>query len=245
MRFAGKVALVTGGGSGIGRATVDWLWAEGATVAVLDLDPETAAAAGEGERRMAVACDVADITAVREAVAAVSAQLGGIDLLVNCAGWDRIMPFLDTDPDLWERVLAVNLRGPIGVTHTVLPQMIERGSGAVVNVSSDAGRVGSSGEVVYSAAKGGVIAFTKAVAREVARYGIRVNCVAPGPTDTPFLEGFGEDTQKILDAMVRQTPLRRLAQPADVAAAIAFLASDDARHITGQTLSVSGGLTMV
>jgi 2-hydroxycyclohexanecarboxyl-CoA dehydrogenase len=189
--------------------------------------------------------DVADPEAVQAMVTHVEAAVGAPDVLVNAAGWDRITRFVESEPDFWEQVLDINLRGPIAVCHAVLPGMIERGAGAIVNLASDAGRVGSSGEVVYSAAKGGVIAFSKALAREVARHKIRVNCVAPGPTDTPFLQIFGPDSEKILDGMVRQTPLRKLATPDDIAAAVAFLASDDAGHITGQTLSVSGGLTMV
>jgi 2-hydroxycyclohexanecarboxyl-CoA dehydrogenase len=163
-------------------------------------------------------------------------------VLVNCAGWDRAMPFADTDDDFWVRVIDINLLGPIALTHAVLPHLEE--GAAIVNVASDAGRVGSSGEVVYSAAKGGVIAFTKALAREVAKRGIRVNAVAPGPTDTPFLTNFDE-SGRLAEAMIRQTPLRKLATPEDVAEAISFLASPAASHITGQVLSVSGGLTMV
>jgi len=170
--------------------------------------------------------------------------LGPIDVLVNNAGWDRIGPFIDSDEALWDRLLAVNLKGPIACSHAVLPGMIERRQGRIVCVASDAGRVGSSGEVVYSATKGGVIAFAKALAREVARHGILVNCVAPGPTDTPFLQGFGGN-ERILEAMTKATPLRRLARPEEIAAAISFLASADAGFITGQTLSVNGGLTML
>ena len=161
---------------------------------------------------------------------------------MNCAGWDRAQAFTETDPDFWHKVVGINLIGTIAVTHAALGHMPD--GSAIVNVASDAGRVGSSGEVVYSAAKGGVIAFSKALAREVARRRIRVNAVAPGPTDTPFLESF-DDSGKLAEAMARQTPLRRLATPGDVAAAICFLASDEASHITGQVLSVSGGLTMV
>jgi 2-hydroxycyclohexanecarboxyl-CoA dehydrogenase len=188
--------------------------------------------------------DLAEVESIVAMVADVSDSLGAPEIVIQAAGWDSIAQFVDTSPEFWDRVLAINLRGPMAVAHAVLPAMIERGGGALVFVSSDAGRVGSSGEVVYSAAKGGTIAFAKGLAREVSRHLIRVNCVAPGPTDTPFLNIFGSDSEKILSAMVRQTPLRRLASPDDVAAAIAFLASDDARHITGQTLSVSGGLTM-
>jgi 2-hydroxycyclohexanecarboxyl-CoA dehydrogenase len=174
-------------------------------------------------------------------------QVGPVDVLVNNAGWDHIARFVDTDEAFWDRVLAINLKGQIACAHAVLPGMIERKSGRIICVASDAGRVGSSGEVVYSAAKGGVIAFSKGLAREVARYGICVNAVAPGPADTPFLKIFSEDpaNERIVEAMVRATPLRRLAQPDDVAGVIAFLASDDAAFMTGQTVSVSGGLTML
>jgi 2-hydroxycyclohexanecarboxyl-CoA dehydrogenase len=174
-------------------------------------------------------------------------QVGPIDVLVNNAGWDRVQRFVDSDEAFWDRVLAINLKGQIACAHAVLPGMIERQQGRIICVASDAGRVGSSGEVVYSAAKGGVIAFTKAVAREVARFNICVNAVAPGPADTPFLKIFSEDpsNERIVEAMVRATPLRRLAQPVDVAGVIAFLASDDAAFMTGQTVSVSGGLTML
>ncbi|GIU92664.1 MAG: 2-hydroxycyclohexanecarboxyl-CoA dehydrogenase [Acidimicrobiia bacterium] len=238
MRFRDRVCLVTGGGSGIGAAVVERLASEGGRVAVLDLAP--------GDRSdLALECDVTDDGAVRAAVRRVIDEFHRVDVLVSAAGWDRIVRFVDSDPQLWDRVLAVNLRGAISVTHAVLPSMSAHGRGSVVFVASDAGRVGSSGEAVYSAAKGGLIAFGKALAREVARDGIRVNSVAPGPTDTPFLDIFGAESSRILEAMIRQTPLRRLATPADVAAAVCFLASDEAAHITGQTLSVSGGLTMI
>lgn len=247
-RFADRVAVVTGAASGIGRATALRLAAEGATVAVADLDIDRGRATvdlleGPGDS-FALAVDIADLDAVTDLVAGVIERAGRIDVLVNNAGFDRIEPFLASEPAIWDRLLAVNLRGPIAMTHAVLPHMIEGGGGAIVCVASDAGRVGSAGEVVYSAAKGGTIAFAKAVAREVARHGVRVNCVAPGPTDTPLLDEFG-DRKGILDAIVRATPLRRLAQPEEIAAMVAFLASDDAGFVTGQTVSVSGGLTMV
>ncbi|MDH4117352.1 MAG: SDR family oxidoreductase [Acidimicrobiia bacterium] len=246
MKFKDRVALVVGGASGIGRTTAELLGMEGAIVAVADLDPELARHVAVGiAQAQAFEVDIAEPDSVKAMVDDVESVFGPIDLMVQAAGWDRVSRFVETDPPFWDRVLEINLRGPIAVAHTVLPGMIEKGSGSIVFVSSDAGRVGSSGEVVYSAAKGGVIAFVKALAREVARNRIRVNCVAPGPTDTPFLQIFGPDSEKILDAMVKQTPLRKLAAPDDIARAIAFLLSDDAGHITGQTLSVSGGLTMV
>ena len=235
------IAIVTGGGSGIGRATARRLTRDGYQVAVADLNLQAAQDTGCA---LALEVDVADVEAVRRMVAAVTNQLGSVDLLVNNAGWDRIGPFMDSDEALWDRLLAVNLKGPIACAHAVLPGMIERHAGRIVCVASDAGRVGSSGEVVYSATKGGVIAFAKALAREVARHGILVNCVAPGPTDTPFLQAFG-GSERILEAMTKATPLRRLAQPDEIAAAVAFFASPDAAFITGQTLSVNGGLTML
>src|SRR5439155_11314261 len=170
---------------------------------------------------------------------------GEVDVLVNNAGWDRVMPFLETGPDFWHRNISINLLGPIAVTHAFARGMAERGRGRIVNVASDAGRTGSTGETVYAAAKGGVIAFTKSLARELARQGVTVNCVCPGPTETPFLEVFAAGGEKILEGMRRAIPLRRFATTDEIAAAVAFLASEDAAYITGQTLSVSGGLTMM
>lgn len=239
--------IVTGGAGGIGRATASKLAARGARVAVADLDGEAAERVAAGlPGASAVQVDVTDAASVRAMVDGVVAAEGRIDALVNNAGWDQIGPFVDTDEQLWDRLLAINLKGQIACAHAAVPHMIERRSGRVLCVASDAGRVGSMGEVVYSAAKGGVIAFAKALAREVARYGVTVNVVAPGPTQTPFLERFTEGGRDgILEAMVKATPLRRLAVPEDIADAIAFFVSDEADFITGQTLSVSGGLTMV
>lgn len=231
-------AIVTGASSGIGLATTHLLIDRGYLVAMLDLAP----ASLESENAVHYFVDLADRGAVVEVATTVGADLGPISALINCAGWDKAMPFIETDAPFWTKVIDINLLGPIALTHAVLGLMSD--GSAIVNVASDAGRVGSSGEVVYSAAKGGIIAFSKALAREVARRGIRVNVVAPGPTDTPFLAGFDE-TGKLAEAMIRQTPLRKLATPKDVAEAIGFLASDAAGHITGQVLSVSGGLTMV
>jgi 2-hydroxycyclohexanecarboxyl-CoA dehydrogenase len=177
-------------------------------------------------------------------VARVKQQFGRIDVLVNNAGWDKAGPFLDSDEADWDRVIAINLYGVLNTSKAVLRVMAEQGAGAVVNLGSDAGRVGSSGEAVYSAAKGGVIAFTKAAAREMARYQVNVNCVCPGPTDTPLFASLGGDNPKLRDALIRAIPFRRLADPRDLANAVAFLASDEANYITGQTVSVSGGLTM-
>jgi len=234
MRFEGINAIVTGGAAGIGKATVKRLEAEGARVGVLDIT--------DVDSMLSVSADISDLDAVRPAVGQMAESLGSIDLLVNCAGWDQAMPFIDTDQAFWEKVVGINLLGPIAVSHATLTHMPDGGS--IVNVASDAGRVGSTGEVVYSGAKGGVIGFTKALARETARRGIRVNCVAPGPTDTALLESF-DPAGKLADAITKQTPLRKLATAGDIASAICFLGSADAGHITGQVLSVSGGLTMV
>jgi 2-hydroxycyclohexanecarboxyl-CoA dehydrogenase len=233
-RLDGKVAMVTGAGQGIGRAIAEELEAEGATVVATDLVPSASV----------VACDVTDPDAVRAVVRGVHQDHGRIDVLVNNAGWDVAAPFVDSDPADWDRVIRINLYGTLHTCKEVLPIMVAQGAGAVVNLGSDAGRVGSSGEAVYSAAKGGIIAFTKAVAREVARHGVRVNCVSPGPTDTALFASMGGDDPRLRDALVRAIPMRRLAQPADIAHAVAFYASDEAAFITGQTISVSGGLTM-
>jgi 2-hydroxycyclohexanecarboxyl-CoA dehydrogenase len=244
------VAVVTGGGGAIGAAVCHRLAATGRPVVVIDL--ESAAAqrvAGElaGEGHRGVALDVADTEAVREAVASVEAEVGPIGALINVAGWDRFVPFVDTTPEFWERVIAVNYRGTLNTMHAVLPHMIDRQRGRIVSVASDAARVGSSLESIYAGAKGAVISFSKSVAREVARYGITVNVVCPGPTDTPLIRGMADELgsgERFVDALTRAIPMRRLATADDVAPAIVFLASADAGFITGQTLSVSGGLTM-
>ncbi len=241
-----RVAVVTGGAKGIGAAIAARLSSDGLAVAVLDVDADSAEATAAGLGGSAHPADVSSYDSVRSAVDQVLERWGRIDVLVNNAGWDRVQPFLDNEPELWNRLIGVNLLGPINLCHLVLPHMVSQGSGRVVNVASDAGRVGSSGEVVYSACKGGVIALTKALAREMARHGITVNCVCPGPTDTPLLaEIRSEETgDRIIDAIVRATPLRRLATPEDVAEAVAFFASGDSDFVTGQVVSVSGGLTM-
>jgi 2-hydroxycyclohexanecarboxyl-CoA dehydrogenase len=242
--------MVTGAGRGIGEAIADALAAGGAAVAVCDLDSAAAAktAAGIAERHGArvagVPVDIADSAAVRTAVSRAESELGPIDILVNNAGIDVIERFTDSAEETWDRIIAVNLRGTITVTRAVLDGMIERGSGRIIHIASDAGRVGSSGEVVYSATKGGVIAFGKALAREVARHGITMNSVCPGPTDTALLDQVAAYSQKLRDGLARAIPLGRVGQPADIAGAVVFLASDEAAYITGQTLSVSGGLTM-
>jgi 2-hydroxycyclohexanecarboxyl-CoA dehydrogenase len=248
----GKVALVTGGGGGIGTAICTRLAEEGCTVGVFDIDEaaanKTAQAVDQaGGGSHGVACDITDYDAVKASVAAFEAAAGPVDILVNNAGWDRFINFVDTEPGFWDQVIAINLKGPIHLHHAVLPGMAERRAGAVVNVASDAGRVGSSGEAVYSACKGGLIAFTKTVARELARSGVRANTVCPGPTETALFQSFlgeGPQGEKIHEALKRSIPLKRLGQPEDMPGAVAFLASDDAAYITGQTLSVSGGLTM-
>lgn len=244
---AGGVVVVTGAGSGIGAGTARLLAERGTRVIVSDVDLDAARAVAHTlPGADAIRLDVTDSGSIREAFRELDATHGGIDALVSNAGWDRIGPFLDSDEELWDQIIAINLKGQIACAHAVLPYMIGRGHGRIVCLASDAGRVGSTGEVVYSAAKGGVIAFVKGLAREVARHGILVNAIAPGPTNTPFLERFEtEGRTGIVDAMIKATPLRRLAEPDDIASAIWFMLSDGADFITGQTLSVSGGLTMV
>jgi 2-hydroxycyclohexanecarboxyl-CoA dehydrogenase len=242
-----RVAIVTGGAKGIGAAICNRLSDDGFAVAVMDTDAEGAeATAKELPRASAHVADVSSYPAVEAAVDDVLERWERVDAVVNNAGWDRVQPFLENEPDLWPKLIGINLQGPINLAHTVLPRMVDRRSGRVVNIASDAGRVGSSGEAVYSACKGGVIALTKALAREMARHGITVNCVCPGPTDTPLLaEIRSEETgDRIIDAITRATPLRRLAQPEDIAHAVAFFLSPGAAFITGQVVSVSGGLTM-
>jgi 2-hydroxycyclohexanecarboxyl-CoA dehydrogenase len=235
-----RVAVVTGGSGGIGGAIAELLVARGMGVAIWDLAPPAASDGG----LLAVAVDVTDRDRVEAAHRQTETALGPVDVLVNNAGIDIIAPFLDSTEDEWRRTIEVNLIGTVRCCHVVVPGMVERERGSIVNIASDAGRVGSSGEVVYSGTKGGVIAFTKALAREVARASVRANCVCPGPTDTPLLAQVADHNPRLVDALSRAIPMRRIGQPADVAPAVAFLASDDAGYITGQTLSVSGGLTM-
>jgi 2-hydroxycyclohexanecarboxyl-CoA dehydrogenase len=247
-----RTALVTGGARGIGRAICEQLAEADLDVVVADLRfeeaQETAAALeAKGVAAWAVELDVVDPDGVKAVVEGVTEKFGGVDVLVNNAGWDDLKLFVDGDEELWQRVVDINYLGPLRVTHAALPGMIERRWGRVINIGSDAGRVGSSLESVYSGAKGGVIAFTKTLAREVARYAITANTVCPGPTDTPFMrETVAEqgDADTVMGAMVRAVPLRRLALPAEIASAVAFFAREENGYITGQTLSVSGGLTM-
>jgi 2-hydroxycyclohexanecarboxyl-CoA dehydrogenase len=249
----GKTAIVTGAGSGIGRAIAARLAAEGVTVGVFDIRGDAASAVvkeieGTGGAAHAQVCDIADYAAVVAAVQSFETTTGrGTDILVNNAGWDTPIPFLKTDEAFWKKVVAINWFGPLHMTHAVAQGMAARKNGRIINIASDAGRVGSSGEVVYSGCKGATIAFGKALAREVARSNVLINTVCPGPTDTPAMNAFvgtGEQGQKIRDAMVRGVPLGRIGDPDDYPGLVAFLASDDAAFITGQTISVSGGLTM-
>lgn len=245
-RLQDRVTIVTGAGSGIGKATAMTCAAEGAFVAVTDLDGAAAeaVAAALGGSASAHQVDVADKAAVDAMVSAVTDAHGRVDVLVNNAGWDVGRPFVDTDADLWAKVIAISFVGVLNTCHAVLPVMARQGSGSVVNLASDAGRVGSSGEAVYAGAKAGVIGFSKAIAREHARDGVNVNVVCPGPTDTALFASMGGDNPKLREALTRAIPFRRLGRPEDIASAVAFLASDEASFITGQTLSVSGGLTM-
>ena len=250
--LTGKPAIVTGGASGIGRAICQRLGEEGCKVGIFDLNAAGAEETAEMIRRAggqasAHRVDITDHEAVARGVAEFEAKQGPTAILVNNAGWDQIVNFLDSDLALWDKVIAINLRGPLNMHHVVLRGMAERGGGKVVNISSDAGRVGSSGEAVYSACKGGLIAFTKTMARELARKGVTLNVICPGPTDTPLFAataGAGEVGAKIAEGLKRAIPLKRLGRPEDLPGAVAFLSSDDAGFITGQVLSVSGGLTM-
>ena len=245
-RLNDKTAIVTGAGQGIGRAIAGRLAADGATVIVTDVNGDAAreAAAGIGGTAVARPMDVTSPASVAAATDWAAGEFGRIDVLVNNAGWDTAGPFTESDPADWDRIIQINLYGVLHTCRAVLPVMVSQGGGTVVNIASDAGRVGSSGEAVYSAAKGGVIAFTKSTARELARHHINVNCVCPGPTDTALFASLGGDNPKLREALTRAIPMRRLAEPRDIAGVAAFLASPDAAYLTGQAVSVSGGLTM-
>ena len=246
MRLEGKIVLVTGGASGIGRATCEVLASAGAHVYVADIDADKGAETvqavlRDGGTAEFIEADVTNRTALENAAASLMADKGRLDVLVNAAGWDIIQPFAENTFEYIDKIVALNFLGPVNVTKIFLPLLQAADAATIVNVASDAGRVGSSGETVYAGAKGGVIAFTKSLAREVARYSIRVNCVCPGPTDTPL---FHSQPEKMREALVRAIPMRRLCKPEEVANTILFLASDSSDFITGQLISVSGGLTM-
>jgi len=246
MRLDGKTAVVTGAASGIGRATAQSLAQAGAHVLLGDIAVEAGEQAAEAIRREGqgaefIRLDVTDLESIESFKGAAYARRENVDIVVNVAGWGKIQPFVENTPEFWRKVIDLNLFGPIAVSRAFIDRMIERGTGKIINVSSDAGRVGSLGETVYSGAKGGVIAFTKGLAREAARYNINVNCVCPGPTETPLLAAVPE---KFREAFIRVTPLRRLAKPEEVADAVLFFASAQSDFVTGQVLSVSGGMTM-
>ena len=251
-RFDNQTVVVTGGGGGIGGATCRRFVREGAKVAVFDLNAEAAekVASGiraEGGSAQAFRCDITDRASVDAAVAATESQLGPVDVLVNNAGWDVFKPFTKTEPAQWDKLIAINLTGALHMHHAILPGMAARKKGRVVNIASDAARVGSSGEAVYAACKGGLVSLSKTLAREHARHGITVNVVCPGPTDTALFADYKEgagNPEKLLEAFTRSIPLGRIGQPDDLPGAIVFFASDDAAFVTGQVLSVSGGLTM-
>jgi 2-hydroxycyclohexanecarboxyl-CoA dehydrogenase len=242
MNFDGKTVLVTGGASGIGKATVMAFARAGATVICADVN----AAAGEALKKEGngkidfVAVDMAKPESIRAAAAEVLKKYPRVDVLVNAAGWGDIQPYMQNTPDFIDRVIAINLAGPAHLTQALLPPMIAANGGKIVNIASDAGRVGSGGETVYAGAKGGLIAFTKSLAREVARYSINVNCVCPGPTDTPML---ATRSEKLREAFLKAIPFRRFAKPEEIADAVLFFASPQADYVTGQVMSVSGGLT--
>ena len=248
----GRSAIVTGGGRGIGRAITLALARQGCHVAILDLIEENAQSVKKevealGRRALALRVDLTQQSQVEQAVAKVLAEFGQIDILVNNAGWDKLEPFLESQPETWEKIIAINLKSVLYTAKAILPHMVSRGSGKVVSIGSDAGRGGSTGEAVYAATKGAIIAFSKSLAREMARYKINVNVVCPGLTETPLLQEVrdtSEKAHKIVDAITRAIPLGRVGAPEDIANAVAFLASPAADYITGQTLSVSGGLTM-
>lgn len=251
-RLDAKVAIVTGGARGIGKAICEVLAKQGARVAVADMrmddaertSSEIISAGGEAK---AIHVDVTDIASVKAMYEGVRKLYGSIDILVNNAGWDRILLFADTTPEFWDKVININYKGVLNCVHVVMGDMIQNKQGRIISISSDAARVGSTGESIYAGAKGAIISFSKSIARELARYNITVNVVCPGPTGTPLVDEMKQESelgQKVLGAMERIVPLRRLGKPEDIAYSVAFLASNEAEYITGQVLSVSGGLTM-
>ncbi len=244
-----RVAVVTGGASGIGREICVALADAGRTVVAADIDGAGAQQTAEhiGGSATAVQMDITRAESVSIALSAAQDSVGPADILVNCAGWDELKPFLATDEEFWDRVIEINFKGMLRTVHATLPHMVEQGWGRIINISSDAARVGSSLEAVYSGAKGGVTSFTKTIARETAKKGVTANVVCPGPTDTPLLDGIvaaSDDGDKVIGAMARAVPMKRIGQPAEIAAAVVYFASEEAGFVTGQTLSVSGGLTM-
>jgi 2-hydroxycyclohexanecarboxyl-CoA dehydrogenase len=248
-RLSGKVALVTGAAQGIGRAIATRLAEEGAKVAICDIQGDVAAKTASelqagGLQALAVKLDVTSLDSAIAAVTTVEREVGPPDILINNAGWDKLEPFVESTPETWERVIAINFRGVLNCCKAVIPGMQAHGGGKIVSISSDAGRVGSQGEAVYSGCKAGIIAFSKTLARELARNNINVNVVCPGPTETALLRGVMEQQPKVLEAMKRGIPMRRLGQPQDLSGAVAFFASSDADYATGQVISISGGLTM-
>jgi 2-hydroxycyclohexanecarboxyl-CoA dehydrogenase len=248
-----RVAIVTGGARGIGKGISGTLAAQGAKVAIADLILEEAEKnvveiERGGGTSMAVQTDITDLEQVKAMVARVRETYGPVDILVNNAGWDRIELFMKTTPDFWDKIIAINYRGVLNCIYSVVEDMMSRNSGKIISIGSDAGRVGSMGEAVYAGAKGAIIAFSKSLARELARYKINVNVICPGPTPTPMVEEMmeeGEFARKILSSIDKIVPLKRMGTPEDIANAVVFLASDEAAFITGQVLSVSGGLSMV
>lgn len=245
LTLEGRTALVTGGAGGIGSRIVEDLVALGAKVALCDINEAGAQeVASRYESAEAFGVDLSDRGSVASLVEAVTSSMGGVDVLVNNAGWDKVGPFVQSDPETWDRLIAINLRAPIQLTHAFLPGMMERQWGRLVFVSSDAARVGSMGEAVYASCKAGLVGFAKTIAREAARKAITSNVVCPGPSDTPLLQEVAAGNEKLVESLKRGIPLGRLGTARDVAGAVAFLASERAEYITGQTISVSGGLTM-
>ena len=250
MRLERKSAIVTGGGQGIGRAIALCMAREGSKVCVADLNVDSAKSVSEEIKAMNgeaifAEVDITDSARVKEVAKETIDTFGTIDILVNNAGWDALGPFVKIEEKIWDKIININFKGPLNCFSAVLPQMVEKKYGKIISIASDAGRVGSTGEAVYSGCKGGIIAFSKTIAREVAYYGININCISPGPTETPMFNEGTADNPKLLEGLKKAIPMRRLGQPEDIAGAVAFLASDEAGYITGQVLSVSGGLTMV